>query len=70
MSAIDYSKWDAIDCSDSEEEEEDFSTAAPRVTRLEGGSAVTIQGLNDAAEGGITMESAAAPSGTNRCQTP
>jgi len=59
MSAIDYSKWDAIDCSDDEEDEEDFATAAPRVTRLDGGSAVTIQGLNDAANGAVTMNDSA-----------
>jgi hypothetical protein len=42
---IDYSKWDTLECSDSDEEE---ASSTPRVTRLEEPSRVTFGGSGDA----------------------
>ena len=41
---IDYSKWDTLECSDSDEEE---SSSTPRVTRLQEPSRVTFGGSGD-----------------------
>mmetsp|Transcript_24971 Transcript_24971/g.58939 ORF Transcript_24971/g.58939 Transcript_24971/m.58939 type:complete len:255 (+) Transcript_24971:253-1017(+) len=63
---IDYSKWDHLDVSSSEDESDDNNGAIPRVTRLEAPSTVTFGGGSSALQASSKLLAAS----TNRSALP